>query len=213
MIWPLSVVLLLFCGSVFFSVCKGTQQTGESDTTGIVNPGDRPPPCSERGVVRNYAGLSGCGWLIEMGNGDLYLASSWPDEATWEWYEGQIIRFSYSIMDDMASICMRERHVIRIHCLTEEGPEACMDTNDPLAAEWMRDIMNEIAPEEVIKYQYEGNPVYFFHVTRCCDYLSYLYSCEGVRLCVDGGPGGGNCGFFKERWSNPVVIFPRAQKE
>jgi len=207
-IQPLVFVLTII---FFVSACTGTKVTGQEPGGDNDTIGERPPPCDTRGVVRNYTGLSGCTYLIEVAGGDLYLPSSWPDRDNWTWEEGQVIRFSYTELEDMASICMREKKIIEILCLDLYDEETCVDTEDPMATEWMRDLMNEMAPNELIKYQYDGKPVYFFHITECCDRESFLYNCEGVRLCVDGGITGGNCGFFKARWSDPVYLYPKTK--
>lgn len=208
------IQLFVFVLTIMFLIaaCTGTKVTG-LDSNGADNTvSDRPPPCDIHGVVRNYTGLSACTYLIEVEGGDLYLPSSWPDKDTWKWEEGQVIRFSYKAMDDMASICMRETKIIEILCLDLYDSESCVDTEDPMATEWMRDQMNQLAPNEVIKYQYDGKPAYFFHITECCDRESFLFNCEGVRLCVDGGITGGNCGYFKARWSDPVYLYPKTKK-
>lgn len=203
--------LILLIGVIFLASCTGSKVISENSDENGESVVDRPPPCDTRGVVRNYSGLSGCSYLIEVEGGDLYLPSSWPDRDIWAWEEGQIIRFGYVAMEDMASICMREKKVIAISCLELYDLEKCVDTEDPLATEWMRNIFDDLNPAELIKYQYEGKPVYFFHVKESDGLVRYLYNCEGVRLCLASGGDLGNCGFFIERLRNPVTIFPKTK--
>ena len=67
---------------------------------------------------------------------------------------------------------------------------------NPMEIEWMATMVNKHKIEQVIRYDLDTKPVYFFKIIRCCDFQSFLVDCEGKQICVDGGITGGTC---KER--------------
>ena len=77
---------------------------------------DRACPGSVEGVMHNYAGLDGCGWVIEI-NGSIYEPTNINDFNANFLVEGKQVNVSYE-EKGMASICM-VGPTIFISCLSE----------------------------------------------------------------------------------------------
>jgi len=156
----------------------------------------RPLPagksCDVPGTVKDFTGLDGCGLLIELENGDLLNPVKLPDGT--ELKAGQSIRFTYKTLEDMMSICMREKAFVEITCLelvagNPAVPPGCADTANPFAVPWMDKAIDKHNPVQVIKYKFGGQWGYFFKALP----TSYLYDCEGKLLCVTQGDENDDC--------------------
>jgi hypothetical protein len=77
---------------------------------------DRACPGSVEGVMHNYAGLDGCGWVIEI-NGFIYEPININDFNGNFLVEGKEVNVSYE-EKGMASICMVGPTIL-INCLSE----------------------------------------------------------------------------------------------
>lgn len=77
---------------------------------------DRACPGSVEGVMHNYAGLDGCGWVIEI-NGSIYEPTNINDFNANFLVEGKQVNVIYE-EKQAASICMVGT-TITISCLSE----------------------------------------------------------------------------------------------
>ena len=77
---------------------------------------DRACPGSVEGVMHNYAGLDGCGWVIEI-NGSIYEPTNINDFNANFLVEGKQVSVIYE-EKQAASICMVGQ-TITISCLSE----------------------------------------------------------------------------------------------
>ena len=77
---------------------------------------DRACPGSVEGVMHNYAGLDGCGWVIEI-NGSIYEPTNINDFNANFLVEGKQVNVIYE-EKQAASICM-VGPTITISCLSE----------------------------------------------------------------------------------------------
>ncbi|MEM1324690.1 MAG: hypothetical protein AAGI23_01990 [Bacteroidota bacterium] len=85
--------------------CNGTKQNISENMS-----------CNTKGTVKDYAGLDGCGLLIELEDGKRLEPAEVADD--FELKDGQQIAFDYEIMPEMASICMAGK-IVRITCIKE----------------------------------------------------------------------------------------------
>lgn len=85
--------------------CGTSKQTNDDTMT-----------CKTNGTVKDYAGLDGCGLLIELKNGDKLEPMEVVDD--FKLKDGQNIAFDYEEVEDMASICMAGK-IVRITCIKE----------------------------------------------------------------------------------------------
>ena len=77
---------------------------------------DRACPGSEKGIMHNYTGLDGCGWVIEI-NGSIYEPTNINDFNANFLVEGKQVNVIYE-EKQAASICMVGQ-TITISCLSE----------------------------------------------------------------------------------------------
>mgnify|MGYP006890185973 CR=1 FL=1 len=166
-------IIFLFLLS-FVSGCKTKQNTTGSK-------------CETLGTVRNFQGLDGCGFLIELPNGDLLNPIAMPEG--FQLKDKQVVRFTYKIRQDVMTICMSEKASVDLTCIEEVSggviePVSCVDTNNPFAIAWMDRAIDRHNPTQVIKYRFEGNRwAYLFYAIP----TSFLYDCEGNLLCQTTG--------------------------
>ncbi len=76
--------------------------------------------CDNTGVVKDYSKLDGCKLLIEMEDGTLLRPLSLPPNKALK--AEQQISFSYEVIPDAISICMRERMSVKLTCLEVVAP-------------------------------------------------------------------------------------------
>ena len=77
-----------------------------------------PPACEFTGTVKDYTGLDGCGYIIELDNGKK-LEPTIVDPP-FKFRDNQRVRLSYIEIPDMASICM-VGILAKITCIEEIG--------------------------------------------------------------------------------------------
>lgn len=74
-------------------------------------------PCNETGNIRDYTGLDGCGFVIELTNGQV-LEPLFVDDSTFVFENGKPITLSYQEETGYGSICMVGK-IVRITCIAE----------------------------------------------------------------------------------------------
>lgn len=141
-----------------------------------------PALCEIVGTVKDFSGLDGCGFLIELENGD--LLNPVIIKGGFEMKDKQIISFSYKIMEDMMGICMREKHQVEITCINElgktpEGIDECVNTENPFEIGWMDKAIDLHNPNQVLKFPDDDEWAYLFRSIPS----SYLYNCKGKLIC------------------------------
>jgi len=72
---------------------------------------------TEVGTLRNFTGLDGCGWIIQLQDSTNLEPLNLKDFDL-ELKEGKVIHFKYHERKDMASICMVGK-IIGIDCLMQ----------------------------------------------------------------------------------------------
>ncbi len=71
------------------------------------------------GIVKDYTGLDGCGFIIELTNGEKLEPAQMADTG-FVFYDGQRVVLTYTELTDMASICMVGK-IVRIETIRETG--------------------------------------------------------------------------------------------
>ena len=101
------------------------------------------------GTVMDYTGLDGCGFVIELDNGEKLEPAQVVPEYTF--VDGRRVKLSYTPLDGMGSICMVGT-IVRIDYIENIGctPLTRLDTGDD-ASEFVRD------PFEVNQVEINGN--------------------------------------------------------
>ncbi len=88
-------------------------------------------------------------------------------------------------------------------------------SNKPVVPRWLHDKLlqaerNPGSYEEVWKYDYRGQVVYYF-ITSCCDRFTELYAADGRLVCYPTGGitgnGDGKCRKFLEGRKNGELLW------
>ncbi len=145
--------------------------------------GEGVTPCMYSAIVKDFAGLDGCGILLVLENGKKLLAVNLGDYQPCL-KDGESVRISYEEAGDMMSICMTEDMMVNLTCLTRKSNnkwvEDCPVMVDPYRVKWAGQVMQEINPRQVEELIVEGHRMYRFYATSG----SYIYSCSGELLCT-----------------------------
>ncbi len=141
-----------------------------------------PDGCKTIGTVKDYSDLDGCGLLVELENGD--LLNPVRVKGGVELQDQEVISFDYKVLEDMMSICMREKAMVEITCIvplgkTPAGMGTCVDTDNPFEIHWMDHAIDRHNPNQVLKYKKENEWMYLFRSIPS----SYLYDCRGKLVC------------------------------
>jgi len=109
---------------VLFSVLLFT--ACDDDTGGI-------QPNAQEGIVRDYTGLDGCGYIIEMLGGDKLEPVEMAD-TSFHFYDGQRVEVWYTELTNINTLCMAGR-TVRIDSIRELGCNAMTD--------WSKDMPSD----------------------------------------------------------------------
>ena len=90
--------------------------------------------CNLNGTVKDYTGLDGCGYLIELDNGPRLEPAIVHDSI--KFYDGQRVRLSYTERNDMVSICMAGV-IAEITCIEEIEPDTLLPPPHPYCEQIM----------------------------------------------------------------------------
>jgi PKD repeat protein len=111
------------------------------------------PYCSLTGIVKDYTGLDGCGFVIALDNGEvLEPAEIVPNFILWN---GQRVRLSYTELTDRTSICMVGK-IVRIDCITNIPADSCTVAFTHYPIPWISSLppiyqFNDLSTGEVIE--------------------------------------------------------------
>jgi len=144
--------------------------------------------CNTTAMVKDFTGLDGCGLLIVLENGDKLLPAKLNDP-NFQLADGQKIRFNYTVIEDVISICMAEKAAIDITCieLVESIPviPKCFDAEDPMTVPWMKELVTSTTPLSIQKFQFRTDGwayLFFYDNTK-----QILYDCQGTLICEHEG--------------------------
>ncbi len=87
-------------------------------------------PCGTEVTLRDMSGLSNCGWMFQLPNGDRlqpvqYMGDSFTIEdlenaASAALYDGKTVTIDYEVLPNMQSNCMAGA-IVNITCITDAG--------------------------------------------------------------------------------------------
>jgi len=93
--------LLILTGLLFIISCEDKYETLD---------------CGIKATLRDYAGLDGCGFVLELENGEVLEMGVFDEEPDFQFNDGMEVSISYEEMQGMASICM-VGPIVRIMCM------------------------------------------------------------------------------------------------
>ena len=181
-----SVLLLMFS-------CNANKPatSPEGGTVSIPN----TTKCKIKGIVKDFSGLDGCTFLIELENGERWLPVAVNDES-FQLRDDQAILFGYQEATDMVSICMAESKMIEITCISEiTKPEdrpvvpTCYDIENVADAPWMAEVVKTLQPFRIMKYTYLDGWAYLMLSKKGRKF----YDCQGTDLCPPEKGDADNC--------------------
>ena len=151
-----------------------------------------PTTCQTTGTVRDFDGLDGCGYLIEIKGGKLLNPIEIPEGFRFK--KDQTVRFDYHELHDMASVCMAESMMVQITCIMDakssNEPVECGKITNPFAVEWMDKAIDRHNPVRIIKYQIGGKWAFAFKAEPSS---TFLYDCDGKLICESKGDQNDDC--------------------
>ncbi len=92
-----------------------------------------PEPDPHAGVVRDYSGLDGCGWIIEMLSGEKLEPVEMAD-TSFHFYDGQHVEVWYTELDSVGSYCMVGR-TVRIDSIREAACQSMKEWSNKLPSD------------------------------------------------------------------------------
>ena len=132
-----------------------------------------------RATVVDMTGLDGCGRLLILEDGRKLLPTNLHATLA-EMTTDQQVSISFKIVEDMASICMAEDHMVELTCLVTvaaEGP--CPEMVDPYRPSWSLTVMKALDPERVERLTTDNVDLYHYVGKR----ESRIYDCYGNLRC------------------------------
>ena len=187
-------ILFFFCLMLLFS-CKTNKNsvTEKSD-------------CDTYGIVQDFTGEDGCGYLIVLENGDKLNPAEIVDP-DFKLRTGQTVKFGYKKLKGMMGICMMEKSIIKVTCIEEVMDEEnmpCPNTKNPFEIDWMNRVLDRYNPTKIVKYKFEKLWAYRFEGAG----LNNLYDCRGNLLCEDYGAPNDECTLkYFQKLTNSKVIW------
>lgn len=140
--------------------------------------------CRHYGVLKDFAGLDGCGLMIIDETGQKLLPVKFPEQPL-DLKDGQKIKFDYVEADAM-SICMAEDKIVEITCIkvipkTGDTAAQCIDVSKPMDIDWMKAAINLYSPEQIVKFAVDDQWLYLFKGNPV-----RVFDCYGVKICDSG---------------------------
>ena len=155
---------------IIFTNCTGTKKMMDSIS------------CDQQGTIVDMTGLDGCKWMLVMDDGTKLLPQKWPDH--FEPKDQLSVRFHFTEVKDMASICMAEDKIGTINCIEaltgKPAKPTCYNTVTPMDVKWMRVAMVKNGTKVIEKYQYLDKYAYLF---KGVNLTNDSYDCQGTLLC------------------------------
>lgn len=142
-------------------------------------------------TVLDASGQSGCQFVLHPASGPDLLPVSFLEEPVSFYPEG-VYRISYAPDSLSVYACTAEALPVRILSCTpvRTGPPEgtggikpprrhCVQTSDPYNTPWLTQIMEQLDPDLVTKYQMGTTIVYGFESAKG----HYLFDCRGDLVC------------------------------
>ena len=165
---------------LLFTQCKGSKTTVPENTGADKVKSDVTLECDFNAVIKLDDDLN-CKVVLVLPNGLIIQPSAeLPGEASFE--DGEKVRVSYKIIEDMATTCNMAVAMADITCLVKVNgsqKEDCANVRDPFDVEWMIKAVNVLDARKVSRYTYMERRAYMFSGLS----ETVIYDCYGQELC------------------------------
>ena len=169
--------------------------------------------CDTRVMVEDATGLDGCRFLIVLDNGDKLLPQEMP-LMDFKLGGNQLVKISYSVIEDGVSACMMENQIVKVHCiefLTQTGgvkptKKTCIKVDNYNDSKWLKHFASDMEPFMITRFPY---------LTDGWAYLidngreKKLIDCQGTEVCSLLGKAGGPCYDKIRNLGKGVVIYSK----
>ncbi|MEL6866213.1 MAG: hypothetical protein AAFP19_17420 [Bacteroidota bacterium] len=169
-----------------FILAACTPKNNLSGSTDKTDPNDNKG-CTTIGTVKDFTGLDGCKFLIVLEDGKKLLPAKtrYPD---FVYQDNQKVRFGYTELKDMMSVCMTEDMAIEITCITalksvgEDIPikKDCVKSESGTDVEWIAEKATSTKATKIMRYEFLDGFAYHFITDSK---RSPVYDCQGNLLC------------------------------
>ena len=169
---------ILFLVPLFLVLaCKTKQAATTSDNQ------PQSETCQTKAIVIDMSKLDGCQFLLQVENGEKWLAMEISDP-DFKFQDKQAILFDYEEVTDYMSVCMAENKGVHITCIKELSkpsnlPLACTEVPNILKTSWIQKVIREKKVWKITQYKDNSEFVYLFKTNS----KSYLYDCKGKSIC------------------------------
>ena len=173
----------------------------QQDTVGTTIPMEVEVPnnkdCDQQAMVQDASGTDGCRFLFVLDNGDKLLPNEMP-LMDFKLAGNQLVKISYTVIEDGVSACMMENQIVKINCIefiTQTGGvrpavKQCVKVDNYNNSKWLRNIAAGMKPHMITRFNY---------LTDGWAYLidnglkKTLIDCQGTEVCTVLGKAGGPC--------------------
>jgi len=168
---------------------------------------NRPPEdgveCSFLVCAKDYTGTDGCGILLQLQDVTKLLATNLQQFAPTAG-EGDTLRISYELAEDVVSICMAENKIVQLTCSELISKEQdCPDMVDPYRFAWSKRVMTELDPRQVESLIIGQQKGYRFVGAA----QSSIYTCRGDLLCFYPNGDQEACKDILSKIRDPRIIY------
>jgi hypothetical protein len=199
----ISCIAMLAALLLIFAHCKGSKTSIPKDVSDKKTESALRLECDFSATVMVDEG-EGCGLLLVLPNG-LILQPTGELEDGQSFEDGDRVRISYKVIEDMATSCSKAIAMADITCLKKiEGQSSgeCANVRDPFDVEWMKQAVNTLDARKVTRYSYREKRAYMFSGIQ----ETVIYDCFGQELCRYGEGGMEDCMDVISELSNEFVI-------
>ena len=179
-----------FVAVLCLSSCQSSKQVAKkNDKTSKPEPIAILDSCKTSGKVVDFSNIDGCNYFIQLPDSTFLQ----PVENGVEGFRlepNQVLKFDYETLAGMMSICSVKSKPIKLTCanvlneaqLKLDNPEVfieCFDVNIPNEAPWLKKILMQTKPNNVVKYSYFYNEkAYIISYGN----KSILHDCRGIEI-------------------------------
>lgn len=105
------IILTLFTMFFVLGSCKGNKKTSNKE---VVEKSEETQECTDKAIVVDYTGLSGCSYLLRLSDGSYLNPGGIKREDLARSYK---VKVGYEVVQDAMSNCMKGK-IVNVTCFT-----------------------------------------------------------------------------------------------
>ena len=131
--------------------------------------------CEDEAIVIDQSEVDGCGLLLQLNNGKKLFPMNGTQYGL---KTGEKLMISYHA-ESAASICMLEDEIVSLTCVSRKSISNCQPYRHIDEAEWLRILILDQNPSQVIRYKYQDQ--YLYQLIAASNRT--WYDCTGQLVC------------------------------